>query len=262
MPPAIQQKQIILSDLSVNYYTGQAKGANRGVFVFLHGWRHDGAAWFHILEALMTGGISVFCLDLPGFGKSELPAHPFTVGDYAAVVKEFIDKLQLEKVTLVGHSFGGRVAIKVAALFPDVIQKLVLVDSAGLRTLTVSLRLKGLMAKIVKPIFSLPIFHHARKAIYALMEAEDYVRNPELKQTFLNVINEDLNSLLPKINHQTLILWGESDAEVPLAKGKIMKQQIKNSELVVFPKAGHLPFYDQPEEFVQHLLRFSEIVQP
>ena len=88
------------------------------------------------------------------------------------------------------------------------------------------------------------------------MGAEDYVATPKLQQTFINIINEDLTDLLPKIVQPTLLIWGENDKDTPLSQARVMEQKIPNAKLAVFKGAGHFSFLDKREEFVKELINF------
>ena len=88
------------------------------------------------------------------------------------------------------------------------------------------------------------------------MGSEDYLATPALQQTFINIINEDLISLLPKIKIPTLLIWGENDKNTPLADARTMEQTVSNSKLVILAKAGHFSFVDKIEEFVNNIKKF------
>lgn len=249
------EKQVVINNLLVNYYLS-GEGAAKTV-VFLHGWRAEGRIWQPVTHSLANLNYQIYALDLPGFGKSQLPKKPFTVGDYASIVENFIRKMDIrEQVILVGHSFGGRAAIKLAATRSNPINKLVLVDSAGIRVEPKFKTLKNSMAKILKPLFAARAMKPLKKKIYQVMGAEDYVATPELKETFLNVINEDLTPLLMQINVPTLILWGERDKEVPVELGQKMHGLIPRSKFMILPGAGHFSFLDKPREFIRVLTNF------
>ena len=100
--------------------------------LLLHGWGANAAAMRPIFDALRPDH-TVYALDFPGFGQSGLPPAPWGVGEYAALVIAFLDSLGVGRTDVVGHSFGGRVGIRLAAKWPERVQRLVLVDSAGVR---------------------------------------------------------------------------------------------------------------------------------
>jgi pimeloyl-ACP methyl ester carboxylesterase len=193
-------------------------------------------------------------LDLPGFGGSPAPKTPFTLSDYADIVSGFIKKMNLIKVNLVGHSFGGRVGIKLSAAKPELISRLVLVDSAGFAD-SGKQKVK-LLAKLVKPLFAPKFMQGVRKWIYEKMGSEDYLATPELQKTFVNIIEEDLSSDLSCIQFPTLLIWGENDQDTPDSYGKRMQSIIRNSQFVILPNAGHFSFLDNPEGFYNAVSQF------
>ncbi len=247
----IHQKQIIINGMLVNYYhrTGDTQAP---VLLFLHGWRSEGKIWQKVIGELSE--YSSYSIDFPGFGQSDLPNKDFKLQDYSEIVSEFIKKLNLKNVIIIGHSFGGRVGIKLASTSPPSLSKLILVDSAGIKVKQNSL--KKIIAKIIKPIFKLPFLKSTRKKIYSAMGSEDYLATPELQQTFINIINEDLTSLLPKIKIPTLLIWGENDKDAPLADARTMEQAVPNSKLVILKDTGHFSFVDQTEKFVNNIKKF------
>jgi len=247
----LQSKQIIIKDLLVNYYF-KAGDTQRPVLLFLHGWRSEGRIWQKVMAHFSEHNI--YAIDFPGFGASDVPKNDFYLQDYADVVNDFIKKNNLENIIIIGHSFGGRVGIKLASDSPEYLKKLVLVDSAGIKIKKNNF--KKVIAKIVKPIFKLPFMSPVRTKIYQSMGAEDYIATPKLKQTFINIINENLAAILPKIKIPTLLIWGEKDEDTPLEYARIIEQRISGSKLVILKGAGHFSFLDKEEEFVDNLQKF------
>jgi len=247
--------QIIIKDCLVSYSSqGQEKADY--CLLFLHGWRSAKEIWQPVMSKLSIVNCQLLALDLPGFGSSPAPKQPWTVGDYAEVVKGFIEKLELKNVILVGHSFGGRVGIKLAAKYPDLINKLVLVDSAGFAMPSPRKSVLATAAKIAKPFFKPKFMQGLRKKIYKTMGAEDYVATPELQKTFINIVSEDLTEDIKRIKTPTLIIWGADDEETPVEFGKKMNSLILNSKFLLLPKAGHFSFLDQTEGFVKSITEF------
>ena len=251
---SLQHRQIILNNLLVNYYQ-DLTDSNKPVLLFLHGWRSEAAIWDNIIKKL-SGDYNIYALDLPGFGASQTPQKAFYLQDYADIVDAFIKKFHLKNISLVGHSFGGRTVIKLTSNNPDYLNKIILVDSAGIRQNSSQRALKKVAAKILKPIFKLPFLQNARQIIYKKLGALDYLATPQLQTTFVNIINEDLTPLLNKIVKSTLLIWGKEDKDTPLAQAKIMEQSVPSSKLVVLESAGHFSFLDKPDEFVKNLRIF------
>lgn len=245
--------QIIINNLLINYYQ---IGQGRKHVLFLHGWRSNGSVWSQITQKLQDEDLSLYALDLPSFGESPQAKKDLTLGDYTGVVKDFIGKKALGKVTIVGHSFGGRIGIKLAASYPEIVEKLVLVDSAGINLNRQKISFTKFVSKFFKPFFQPKFMQGLRKKIYEKLGAEDYLATPELKNTFLNIINEDLTENLAKINQPTLLIWGANDKETPLEVEKDMRQRIANSQEVILDGAGHFSFMDKPDSFCAAIKTF------
>lgn len=246
------KSSIVIGDVLIQYYFYPAKGAK--TVLFLHGWRSDGSVWNDIAKKLHTEKYSVYALDLPGFGGSPIPKTSFTVSEYVDTVIGFMEKMNMRNVVLIGHSFGGRIAIKLASSHPKQVKKLVLVDSACF-TNPSKQRMKY-AAKLVKPLFSFSFMQGLRSKIYSVLGASDYLATPFLRKTLVNVIEEDLSESLPHINSPTLLIWGEDDRETPLSGGKKIADQIRGSRLEILSGAGHYSFLDKPSEFYQVFEKF------
>jgi len=247
----LNQKQIIINNLLVNYYF-KTESEQAPAILFLHGWRSNGKVWEKVIENIT--GYNIYAIDFPGFGASDTPKNDFYLQDYADVVNNFINKHNLKNIIIIGHSFGGRVGMKLAGNNPSYLKKLVLVDSAGI--MLKNHNFIKVIAKLVKPIFKLPFMSPLRVKIYQSMGADDYVATPKLKQTFINIINENLIILLPKIKIPTLLIWGDKDKDTPLEYARIIEQKIIGSKLVILKGAGHFSFLDKKDEFIEKIVSF------
>ncbi len=215
------------------------------VIVILHCWGRRIEKWQPLRKELEKAGFEVFLPRLPGLGQAEPPDKPWGVSDYVQWVKERLPA----NYFLVGHSFGGRMAIKLASQKPKGLEGLILISSAGIKPKNTLKRFVFLLlAKIGKLFFIIPPFSFfqdcARKVLYQLAGERDYYRaKGVMRKTLKKVVGEDLRGDLKKIKVSTLILWGEKDSFTPLADGELMDRLIPNSSLKVFPKADHsLPF--------------------
>lgn len=254
----ISNQKIIINELLINYYFFLPKKKTTKTLVFLHGWGVNSTLWFKIAPVLIDKNYSLYFLDLPGFGQSQTPQKDFYLDDYVNVVENFVKKLGLKNIVLIGHSFGGRITIKLAAENPDFLQKVVLVDSAGIYHHSQVKTLKLLIASIIKPIFQFSFMQTFRRKIYQITGNEEYLAIPALSKIFSHVVNEDLTSYLSKIKLPTLIIWGEKDNNEAstINDAQQMKKSIKNSKLEILKDAGHFSFLDQPEEFVKALTEY------
>ena len=228
--------------------------------LLLHGWGGNHNSWFPIYERLKKM-FEVFALDLPGFGQSGSPDLNWQLDDYAGFLKMFIRQEIGENVSLIGHSFGGQAAIRLASLYPQMVSKLVLTDSAGIRNLG-SPKKMGIMqlAKIGKSLFSLPGLNKfqekARQKLYRIIGEHDYEEAGVLKEIFKNIINEDIRKDLPQIFIPALIIWGGKDKITPLKDGRLMQKLLPDSQLVVFENGSHFAYLEEPERFTRQVVDF------
>ena len=257
----IECKQIIINDLLINYYF-LGEEDNKKNIIFLHGWRSESSVWFDIMKSLSKAEeYNLFAIDLPGFGKTQVPQHSLSIAGYAGIVLQFIEKLKVKgHIILIGHSFGGAVSIKFATDYQDTISQLVLIDSSGVRITNLSrkagLQIKKLIAKLVKPFFKPRFMQPLRKQIYKRFVNSDYVESEYIKVTYINVISEDLSPLFPAIKCPTLLFWGEKDQDTPLWMGELMHEKINDSKLIILKDVGHYSFLEKKKEFIVALKEF------
>lgn len=232
--------QININDIVLNY-TVSGCGPD---LVMLHGWGMDLHTFDNVCREL-SEDFTVYQIDLPGFGESILP-FAFTIDDYVDIINEFIIKLKIVNPILVGHSFGGRIAMKYASLYK--VSKLILIASPGVKekfSLIKYLRIKTY--KLVKKL-----------KIDLKMGSKDYKKaNPILKKTLVLAVNEDLSIYLSMINAPTLLIYGANDRVVPLYIGKKINKLIKNSGIAIIPNANHFPYIEKFRYFmivIKHFL--------
>ncbi len=249
----------VIEGLSISYkFTGEGEEN----VCLLQGWGTS-CSLYDIVAALFDPSSTRFLqFDMPGFGDSEEPPEPWNVERYALFFCSLMKELGIKRTALIGHSFGGRVIIRLAAMesLPFEITKIVLMDSAGVAPVrTLKQKLKIRQYRILKRIFAV-------KIIYALFPelvddwrmrqgSEDYRRaTPIMRQCLVMSVNEDLTPLLPLIKKETLLIWGDKDMATPIRDAHIMEKMIPNAGLAVIEGAGHFPFLDDP-------LRFAGIIR-
>jgi pimeloyl-ACP methyl ester carboxylesterase len=224
----------------------------------LHGW----GASIEAVHPIVTGlapVATVYALDLPGFGESELPPEPWGVEDYQAFVAAFMDELAIRASTIVGHSNGGRIAIRMACTEPDRVARLVLVDSAGIRpkrTLRYYRRVG--MAKIGKQAarFLGSPGERLRARLVGRAASADYLAAGAMRPTLVRLVNADLRPYMPGIGVPTLLVWGSEDSETPLSAAREIERLIPDAGLVVLDGAGHFSYLDQPARFARIVSHF------
>ncbi len=217
----------------------------------LHGWGARIESVGPILTGL-SGVARVTAVDLPGFGETADPPEPWGVGQYAQWVLALMDRLGLGSVGIIGHSFGGRIAIHIGANQPERVTRLLLVDAAGVRPKrTAKYYVKVYSAKTVKHLAPHlgALGRRMQQRIAARVASSDYASAGSLRPTFVKVVNEDLSSLLPQIKAPTLLIWGENDDSTPVSDGQKMESLIGDAALIVFKGAGHYAYLDDQPRF-------------
>jgi len=235
--------------LKINYIE---KGAGRDLLL-LHGWGSNIKLFQHIIDC-MEKSHRVIALDMPGFGGSDEPPCSWNLDNYVDFVIAFAKEMNCKDLVLLGHSFGGRIIIKMANRkdLPFTISKIVLTGSARiLPPKTMKKRLKIFIYKTGKKLLSLPpvkaLFPEALEQLQKRSGSSDY-RNasPVMRETLVKVVNEDLKPLLPSIKYPTLLIWGDADNVTPISDAKCMEELIPDAGLVIVKGGSHYAFAEQP----------------
>lgn len=223
--------------------------------LLLHGWGSNLKCFISLIN-LLKSKYRVLALDYPGFGESDELKRSFSVDDYCDIVVDFLVKLGIKKVTLVGHSYGGRIILKLNnRKLPFEIIKNVLIDSAGLKDKKdLKVKIKIATYKTLKKAFCLlPISKEKKdetiKNLKKRFGSSDYSSGSSIMQeTLVKSVNEDLSGCLENMK-ETLIFWGDNDTVTPMWMAKKMESEISNSGLVTL-KGGHFSFLDDQSKFL------------
>ncbi len=251
----------VINGIDTNYLAvGQGD-----VVLLLHGWGSSLEPYRQLIN-LLSKKYFVIALDMPGFGETGEPERPFDVDDYVDFVLEFLKMFSVSKLSLVGHSFGGRVIIKMAnRKLPFAVDKIVLIDSAGIKPHASKKKsIKQMCYKIGKWFATRKLIAKIAPGFLEKLRIKfgsaDYVSaSPMMRQCLVKVVNEDLSYLLPGIKVPTLLVWGENDTTTPLSDAKKMEIEIPGAGLAVIQNAGHFSFVEQPVIFGSIMASFFEI---
>jgi len=209
--------------------------------LILHGWGSSSEKWREVGKFLSRNNFQVIAPDLPGFGKSPVPPKAWDIDDYVEWVKNFIAQQKLESFFLLGHSFGGSLAIKFVLKYPEKVQKLILVAPACIRKKTLKKQILAKISKIFGFFSFLPFYSLVRKMFYKFIVGKsDYLYfNGVMRESYLKIINQDLSDKLSLLKVPTTIIWGKKDDVVPLKDAYLINKKMANSKLMVIPEGDH-----------------------
>lgn len=256
--------KISIDGYDISYKISGPEGAD--TLVVLQGWGTE-MSLYDSVAAAVSDSYRVIQFDLPGFGNSDEPREPWNVDAYADFFCSFMEALGIKKAVLLGHSYGGRVIIKLAARenIPFEIEKIVLVDSAGVMPeRSASQKFKVRMYKIKRNFLtSKPVHSMFPEVIDYWMSkqgSEDY-RNasPMMKKCLVMAVNEDLQHLMPSVKQEVLLVWGDLDMDTPISDAHKMEEKMPNAALVVLTGTDHFSFLYKPVEFRNILRAFLKI---
>lgn len=244
---------IMINNLKINVENSGVIGKN---IILLHGWGQNTKAFKSVVPHLKTK-FNVYNIDLPGFGLSDKPNYPFDTGDYSNILKKIIDKYNITDPIIIGHSFGGRVAIKYTSKDNNVL-KLVLVDSSGIvHKKKFKFYFKVYTFKILKSLFKFKFMKKYKERLLNKFGSNDYKNADEMmKKVLVKVVNEDLRKDLVNIKCPTLLIWGMNDTTTPINDAYIMNEHLQDSGVVEISNAGHFSYLDDLRYFLLVLDEF------
>lgn len=261
---------------------GLAPGEGVDTFVLVHGYGGSSFSWRYWLPALAPRG-HVVLVDLKGFGDAPRPDDGrYAPNDQAELVHRYVLQRDLRRVTLVGHSLGGGVALLTALRLlderPPRLARLVLVAGAAYRQKLppfVSFAHRPLLSRllmrvlgprrIVRWVLRTIVFDPSR---ISSAQVEGYARTLAIEgttttliQSALQVVPQGLDEVVARyreLDVPALLLWGREDRAVPLAVGERLARDLPDATLVVLERCGHLPAEELPDESVAVLQAFLD----
>ncbi len=241
---------IKVQQLNINV---EKSGNGRSSIILLPGWGQSTKIFADVNNHLMNA-FTVYNIDLPGFGLSDKPNAVFNTMDYANIVRGIIEYFEIKDPIILGHSFGGRVAIKYTAIYKGV-KKLILVDSAGIvPKKKFSYYLRVYTFKFLRRLFSLPLLKLYKEQVLKKFGSSDYKNADDtMKKVLVKVVNEDLRKDLYQILCPTLLIWGTEDDVTPISDAYLMKEHLYDAGIVKLEKGGHYSFLDNNYLFLSVL---------
>ena len=259
------------------------EGNGKKALIFLHGLSSNSDAWFRNIETL-DKDFTCIAIDLPGFGKSYKNAEEFTATYFASIVKEFAEKMKMDKFTLVGHSMGGQTAIKFAAKYPEKLDKLILIAPAGIEkfsefegtAMKMVMNPTTIMASTEEQIdrnYQLNFYKMPKEAAQMIQDRKNIVKSADfeahaiaIQKSVKGMLDDTVTQDLEKISSPTLILFGKNDALIPNKYlhptltidelSKTAQESIKGSKLILINEAGHFLQFEKPIEVNKEIKEF------
>lgn len=248
-----------IDEISVNYID-EGEGE---IILLLHGWGANITLYRSIIDTLKQKS-RVIAPDMPGFGKTPEPPVPWCVDDYVDFVLKFITSFDIKRLSVVVHSFGGRVFFKMNARenLSFTIDRAVLIDSAGIlpkKTFRQKVNLR--CYKLGRAFMSTKVMHFlypdAVEDMRRKRGSSDYNNaTPLMRATLVKVVNEDLEPLMSLVKCPTLLIWGDLDTATPIEDARRMEGLIADAGLVVCEGAGHFSYAEQPAKVNSALQAF------
>ena len=238
-----------LAGVRMHYYCAGRRGTP---LVLIHGLGSSAETWAALMH-LLSKEYLVYAPDLPGFGRTPMAPEGANIKTYVLYLERFLNVLGYPRVTLVGNSLGGWIATRFAVDYPERVERLYLLNSAGLRResmhspyvedrMAANSSLEQMLGySLPVPTFVLDaLIRNSRTPAYA-----GFIRSYDPR--------EELDTVLPDVRAQTTIIWGERDNLLPLICANDLHKGITNSELVLLPRVGHMPQLQNPVK-VAHII--------
>lgn len=218
--------------------------------VLLHGWGQNISMMDPIGKGLLND-FHITIIDLPGFGESSMPPFSYTVYDYYEVLCELLDKLKIKNPILVGHSFGGRLAIIYAA--KRNVEKLVLLSSPFKR----STKKNTFKVKILKFLKKVPVLNELEGFMKTKIGSTDYKNaTPIMRRVLVNTVNEDLTEYLKQIKVPTLLIWGDMDTAVSIEDALYAESIMEDAALITYEGCTHYAYLERINQTINILNSF------
>lgn len=260
----IQEKFVTVFGAKIRYLEAGEK--NKDVLILLHGLGSSAESWqMNIIP--LSEKFHVIAPDQIGFGKSDKPFLKYRVGTYVDFLDKFMSELKIEKAHLVGNSLGGWIAALMAVKYPERVEKLVLVDAAGILpekfnendVYQLNNSTRDEIRQNMQRIFVKPVFRNNELLVDQFLTQRVTVNDGYTISSLIESIKrkEDfLNNQLGLIKKRTLIIWGREDGLLPISDAYKFNNAIAGSRLIIFENCGHLPQLENAMEFNRKVAEF------
>ena len=251
-----QEKTAVVFDQNIRYFeAGQGPAV-----ILLHGMGGVKESWLGNFGAL-AAGYHVYAIDQIGFGHSDKPLLDYKIATFVDFLYAFMQAQNIGKATLVGNSFGGWIALDFAIQHAGMVEKLVLVDAAGLAWLRPIPDLNPSSTAATRRLIESVFYDKKMISDDAVLQVfTDRMRNNDgytIQRTVAGFATPQFeDSKLASIHVPTLVMWGRQDELIPVASGEKLRDGIGGAKLVVFEQCGHVPQIEKSDQFNRALLEF------
>ncbi|MBQ2872909.1 MAG: alpha/beta hydrolase [Bacilli bacterium] len=240
-----------IMNVNINYYFSNI--SSEKTIVLLHGWGQNIEMMKHIGNKYLNE-FNVLIIDLPGFGESDEPPYSWSIYEYVECIKKLIDYLNIDKIFLIGHSFGGRISLIYASIYK--VEKLVCLASPYCKEIT-KLPLK---IRIYKKVKKIPRLSWLANIMKNLIGSSDYKNASDVMRGILvKSINVEMEEYIKKINCPTLLVWGTNDTAVPIKRAYELEKLIKDSAVIKYEGASHYAYLERLNNLIPVLDSFFNV---
>jgi pimeloyl-ACP methyl ester carboxylesterase len=251
------EKQVYVNEYKICYLEG-GKASNLEPILFLHGWGVSIEPYQEILNVLCKQ-YKIIAPALPGFGKSEGNEANWDYEKYANFLLSFLQKLEIKKFHLIGHSLGGGISATLAASVPASVKSIILVDSTGIPVGSV---LKVFFQRLIEMTAQTPQIKYPQiQQVFQGFFYNALFKTQNTIQVLLLALTQDLKPLLPQIKSPCLVVWGANDLTTPLSAGKEFSRLIPGSKLIVEEKGYHEWSIFSVEKITAIIFNFLEEIE-
>jgi len=288
---SVRQTTPSLQFRTIHGYRRAFRVAGSGpVLLLIHGIGDNSTTWYSV-HSKLAQRFTVIAPDLLGHGQSDKPRADYSVAAYANGMRDLLSVLDIEKVTVVGHSLGGGVAMQFTYQFPQFVERLILVGAGGVtKDVNIALRLASLpmgseaLALLRLPMV-VPALQVAGRALGTVLGSTGVGRDiPDVLRILADLPEPTASSAFTRTLRAVVdwrgqvvtmldrcyltesvpvqLIWGDQDAVVPVSHAHLAHAAMPGSRLEIFPRSGHFPFHDDPDRFVEIVERFVDSTAP
>ena len=235
-------------DITINYEFYDNNSKNE--LIFLHGWGQNIGMMMPIAKPFIKK-CNVLLIDLPGFGKSDEPKQVWDIYEYSEMVNYLVKELKMKNPVIIGHSFGGKVALAYSMKYKT--DKLVLLASPYRK----KIQKESLKLKTLKKLKKVPGLNKLEKVAKKYIGSTDYKNaSDKMREILVKHVNLDLTSELDKVKCPTLLIWGTEDQAVDYEDALYLENTISNCGLVTYEGCTHYAYLERANQTINVLRSF------